>query len=141
MVSTQRRLAAPAGLERAARAVGPGPHGRAASGQRRLDAAAPGGRGIRAAARAEPEWRSVGLPDMPRYFLNIRAGDELIEDPDGSDLPDLAAARGEALAGARALLAEKVKTGLLVDGQRFEITDELGAVLDVVPLKDALKLR
>lgn len=77
---------------------------------------------------------------MPRFYFHIRDGERLIEDPDGSELPDLAVARAEALASARGILAEKVKTGELIDGQRFEITDEAGIVLAVLPLKDALRL-
>lgn len=77
---------------------------------------------------------------MPHYYLHIRDGDEQIEDPEGSDLPNLDAARAEALAGARTILAEKVKAGELINGQRFEITDEAGTVLAVLPLKSALKL-
>nr|WP_321182289.1 hypothetical protein [Methylobacterium sp. Leaf122] len=38
---------------------------------------------------------------MPRFFFHIRDGATLIEDPDGSELPDLAAAREEAAQGAR----------------------------------------
>jgi hypothetical protein len=77
---------------------------------------------------------------MPRYYLHIRDEGRLVEDPDGSDLPDLEAARAEALEGARNILAAKVKAGKLIDDQRFEITDETGAVLAVVPLKDVLRL-
>jgi hypothetical protein len=77
---------------------------------------------------------------MPRYYLHIRDEGRLVEDPDGSDLPDLEAARAEALEGARNILAAKVKAGKLIDDQRFEITDETGSVLAVMPLKDALRL-
>ena len=64
----------------------------------------------------------------------------MILDPDGSDLPDLEAARAEALAGARDILAEKLRTGKVLDGQRIEIVDEANAVRAIVPLKDAMKL-
>lgn len=77
---------------------------------------------------------------MPRYYLHIREGDRLVEDPDGSDLPDIEAARAEALEGARNILAAKVKAGELIGGQRFEITNEVGTVLAVIPLKTALRL-
>jgi len=39
---------------------------------------------------------------MPRFFFHIRDGATLIEDPDGSELPDLAAAREEAAPAAGA---------------------------------------
>ena len=76
---------------------------------------------------------------MPHFYLHIRDGDVLIEDPDGSDLPDLDAARAEALAGARDILASRLRAGEVVDGQRIEITDATGGVLAVVPLKDAIR--
>ena len=37
---------------------------------------------------------------MPMFYLHIRDGDGLFEDPDGSDLPDLGAARAEAALAA-----------------------------------------
>jgi hypothetical protein len=77
---------------------------------------------------------------MPRYYLHIRDGDRLVEDPDGSDLPDLDAARAEALESARNILAAKVKAGELIDDKRFEITDAVGTVLAVIPLKIVLRL-
>jgi Domain of unknown function (DUF6894) len=46
---------------------------------------------------------------MPHYYLHIRDGTELVEDPDGTDLPDLEAARQEALEGAREMLAAWVR--------------------------------
>lgn len=76
---------------------------------------------------------------MPRFFFNIRNGDELIADPDGTDLPDLDAAVEEALNDARELLSEIVKLGNLVDGQAFEIADETGKVVRTVSFKDAVR--
>jgi len=77
---------------------------------------------------------------MAHFFFHIRDGLDLIEDPDGIDLPDLDTAHAEALAEARDLLAARVKAGMIVDGQRFEITDATGIVLASVPLRNALRL-
>ncbi len=77
---------------------------------------------------------------MPRFYFHIRDGDTLIEDHDGSDLPDLEAARSEALAGARSILAEKVKAGEVINGRRFEIVDENGELRAVLPIKAAIRL-
>ena len=77
---------------------------------------------------------------MPRFYLHIRDGDRFLEDPDGSELPDLDAARAEAMASARELLADKIKAGEVVNGQRFEIVDEAGEVRATVPVKDAIRL-
>jgi hypothetical protein len=77
---------------------------------------------------------------MPHFYLHLRDGDRLIEDQEGSELPDLDAARQQAMAGAREILAGKMLAGEVVNGQRFEITDEAGVVVCSLPLKEALKL-
>jgi hypothetical protein len=38
---------------------------------------------------------------MPRFYLYLHDGKSRVEDPEGSELPDLTAAREEALASAR----------------------------------------
>ena len=77
---------------------------------------------------------------MPRYYFHIRSSTGLICDPDGSDLPDLAAARSEAELAARELLAALLKDGAVVDGQVFEISDGDGRVLERLPLRKVLRL-
>ena len=42
---------------------------------------------------------------MARFYFHVRTGDDLTEDPDGVELPDLAAAREEALRSAKDILA------------------------------------
>jgi len=77
---------------------------------------------------------------MPRYFFHIRSSDGIIEDPDGSDLPDLDAARREAELSARDLLADLLRQGVALDGQAFEITDEMGQILERLPFRNVLRL-
>jgi hypothetical protein len=48
---------------------------------------------------------------MARYFLHLVDGDDVICDPEGSDLPSIAAAREQALLSAREILAEAIKSG------------------------------
>lgn len=72
---------------------------------------------------------------MPVYYLNLRDGDVLIEDPEGSELPDLQAAHEEAVVAAREILSEKLKSGLILDGQSIEICDGSGAILEVVSFR------
>jgi hypothetical protein len=43
---------------------------------------------------------------MPRYLFHIRDGDKLIPDEEGTELPDLSAARKEAALSAREILLE-----------------------------------
>jgi hypothetical protein len=76
---------------------------------------------------------------MPRFFFHIIDGDRIIEDPEGTELEDLDAARVEALHSARQLLAERLKAGDLVDGQVFEIRNEHGQLLAIVPFRDAVR--
>ena len=76
---------------------------------------------------------------MPRFYFHIVHGETVIEDPDGSELPDLDTARAEALQSARHLLADKVRNGEIVDGQRFEIRDGHGDLLATVAFKDAIR--
>lgn len=77
---------------------------------------------------------------MARFFLHLRDGTELMEDPDGSELPDLNAARAEARDAARDIMAGMVRAGELLDGQQIEIRDAAGALLEIVRLKDVLRL-
>jgi hypothetical protein len=76
---------------------------------------------------------------MPRFYFHIISGDTVIEDPDGSELPDLDTAMAEALQSARHLLADKVRNGEIVDGQRFEIRDDRGNLLATLAFKDAIR--
>ena len=72
---------------------------------------------------------------MPRYFFNIHDGIEL-DDPSGSDLPDLASAFEEARIIARKLLADGMLGGL--DRRRWSvrIIDEAGEILGSLPFTE-----
>jgi hypothetical protein len=72
---------------------------------------------------------------VPRYFLHI---DELDTDPDGTELPDLEAARREAVLSAREMLAEWIILGADDIPTRIVITDEEGSILSVVHFRDVL---
>jgi hypothetical protein len=78
---------------------------------------------------------------MPRYFLNIRNSSGFAEDEEGQELADLQAARAEAIAGIRSVLAEEIKRGVLDLRGQVEITDEAAALLAVVPYREALELQ
>jgi hypothetical protein len=71
---------------------------------------------------------------MPKFFFHVRNGDELIEDFEGMDLPNVVAARAEAIQAARDILAEKVRFGGDLKGDLFEIWDENG-LIESVPLR------
>lgn len=77
---------------------------------------------------------------MPRYFFNIRTGNDVLKDPDGELCPDLGAARVEAIAAIRELLAWLVQDGKVVDGQILEICDENDIVLDAIKFRDTFNM-
>ena len=72
---------------------------------------------------------------MPRYFFDILANGERIDDPEGMELPDLKAARAEAIQAARDLMDDPIIANGPVE---FEISDETGAVLLKLPFSEAL---
>jgi hypothetical protein len=75
---------------------------------------------------------------MGRFYFHLRAGDELMRDEEGIDLPDLSAARREAIEAARELLAVAIKDGRSEVPEAFVIADEDGRTLDIVLLATVL---
>jgi hypothetical protein len=79
---------------------------------------------------------------MPRFFLHQRSATHSIHDPEGSELPDIVAAREEAIDSARELMSEAMLDGFAPDySWQFEITNESGIVLAIVPFKSALRAK
>jgi len=75
---------------------------------------------------------------MPRFFLHFDDGTRRIEDKEGSDLPDLSAAREEAFSAARQLWAAAILKQQDIGPRRFLIVTDDGNVSDVVEIDDAL---
>jgi hypothetical protein len=75
---------------------------------------------------------------MARFYFHVREGEELIPDDEGVDLPDVSAARQEAVLAAREILAEAIKRGKPKVADAFVIADEAGRALDIVPLAAVL---
>jgi hypothetical protein len=75
---------------------------------------------------------------VPRFFLHQRRDSTFVEDPDGSCLPSLEAARQEALAAARDLWADAIHKGEDLTDYQFVITDERGTHVLFVSFIDAL---
>ena len=67
---------------------------------------------------------------MPRYYLNLWDGDLFEEDQEGTELPDVAAARAEALRFASEIVSE-LQTPERV---RIEITSEDGSILCTISI-------
>ena len=77
---------------------------------------------------------------MPLYHLNIRGPDGIVEDDEGIEYPDRAAAVAEAVKGARCLMRGEVERGTLCLDQSIEIHDGDGRHLLTVPFTEALKI-
>lgn len=75
---------------------------------------------------------------MPRFFFNIRRSGSTDLDVEGSELPDLDAARREALVSLRQLVADLVR-GAASHVEQIEIADADGKVLAVVWWSDAMQ--
>jgi hypothetical protein len=75
---------------------------------------------------------------MEHFYFHLRAGDQLIPDVQGQDLPDVSAARREAILSAREILAGAIRAGQAMVPDAFVISDEAGRALDTVPLAEVL---
>jgi hypothetical protein len=71
---------------------------------------------------------------MGRFYFHLKDAGKLLEDPEATDLPDLAAARQEAILAARDLLSNAIRSGRAKVPEAFVIADEAGRKLDVVAL-------
>jgi hypothetical protein len=76
---------------------------------------------------------------MPLFFLHVRDGADLICDPDGSCFPDVVFAKSEAIHSARELMSQSIlRGGHLGIDRRFEIADQGGNVVAIVPFREAV---
>jgi hypothetical protein len=83
---------------------------------------------------------AVALHDVQRFYFHLH-NDVEARDPDGTDLPNLAAARIHALSDARFTVAETIKeTGRLNLSHHIDIEDENGTVLDTIYFRDAVTI-
>jgi hypothetical protein len=77
---------------------------------------------------------------VPRYFFHVY--DDLIAlDEEGVELPNLAAARLNALIGARDLIAAQVKHGYFVLSHWIDVTGEQGEPVLTVTFRDAVDIK
>lgn len=77
---------------------------------------------------------------MARFYFHIRNHEEFVRDEEGVEMSNARAALEEAEDAAREILAEKVRKGEVIDGNRFEVHDELGTRLFTLPFRDVLRL-
>jgi hypothetical protein len=74
---------------------------------------------------------------MPRFHFHAHRGSQVIADLEGESLPDIDAAHNEALALAREMLVESLKSK---DDppDHIAVTDNDGVVVLTVPLSDLM---
>ncbi|HEY1962160.1 MAG TPA: hypothetical protein VGG69_07070 [Rhizomicrobium sp.] len=77
---------------------------------------------------------------MRRYYFNFRKGDEISPDRLGMWLPDLGAARDEAIQVWGDLIAVALLSGESPMDCEYEIADESGEILLTVPLGEPSRL-
>lgn len=65
---------------------------------------------------------------MPRYFFHVQDGQDF-PDLEGTELPDLAAARAQAVQFAGSLLADQPETFWASGEWHLQVTDEAGLSL------------
>lgn len=77
---------------------------------------------------------------MQRYFFNFRQGAEIARDRIGMHLPNLDAARSEALHAWRHVIALAAHSGDLPQDCEIQIADESGETVLSIPLGERTRL-
>src|SRR3954447_14003469 len=75
---------------------------------------------------------------MPRFYLDVLNGRQVLEDPDGQEFADVAAARAKAAATARDLVAHGLLRNEDLSGRCVLIRDDAGETVARVPVRSAL---
>jgi hypothetical protein len=75
---------------------------------------------------------------MPRFFFNIREGADFSRDLEGEELPDVEAARREAINSSREMLGERMLHGGSLNHRQIEIADATGHVVDVITTDEVM---
>lgn len=75
---------------------------------------------------------------MPRFFFHLHECGTVIEDDEGIELADLAAARDQAIHNARDVMAGEVRAGRLCLRCVIHIHDTGGARVETVRFREAL---
>lgn len=76
---------------------------------------------------------------MPRFFFNLINSERIVDD-EGSELPDVEAARAYAITSAREIIREDLAKGELPLSLCFRVIDENGAVAFTLPFSDAVTI-
>lgn len=77
---------------------------------------------------------------MSKYHFHLWDGTCLIHDPEGAELPDMAAVRDRALQTARELLAEEITDGKLPLYMRLDVEDEGNRIVHRLNFSDVVQI-
>jgi hypothetical protein len=76
--------------------------------------------------------------NMPRFFFNLTDGNRTFDDPEGTELSDIASARDEATLSAREILNLRSKPGLPKwSSWRICVVNEEGGQVYCLSISDA----
>ena len=78
---------------------------------------------------------------MPHFYMHIRNGTHFVEDEEGVELEDQAAAREVAIAGARDVMAGDLRRGELDLTSFIEVEDESGKLLFTLTFAEAVQVK
>jgi hypothetical protein len=76
---------------------------------------------------------------MPRYFFHISHAGRRVEDQEGSDFDALEAARKEAAASLRDLIAAALRSGAPSTLIAIDVADNEGSILATIDLIEAME--
>jgi hypothetical protein len=75
---------------------------------------------------------------MAHYFFHLRDGEDILLDPEGCELPDMAAIVARTLAAARSILSAEALEGRIAFNMRLDVEDSGGAIVHSLPFADAV---
>ncbi len=75
---------------------------------------------------------------MPKFFIGFRRGNDFAADDEGQDFPGLDQAHAAALASAREIVADNIKSATNNPWDAVIITSESGDVLMTIAARDVL---
>ena len=78
---------------------------------------------------------------MPRFFLHLKQGANLLRDTEGSVLSSAEDARAMGIEAAREICSESIKHGKDIAADALIITDEAGEYITFLPVTDVLPKR
>jgi hypothetical protein len=77
---------------------------------------------------------------VAHYFFHLCDGHEVVIDPEGREIADVAEIDGYALKEARAMIAQDALGGRISLGQYIEVRDETGKLVHQLAFRDAVTI-